>query len=211
MRAFVSFLVLGSSLVAQTTPEGIEFFEKKIRPMLAEKCYGCHNSKMKTPLGGLRLDTRDGLLQGGDSGKAIVPGDPAASRLVQAVSYKHELKMPPSGKLPDEQIADLEAWVKMGAPDPRDSEAARRRSRRRHMTGPRRANSGRFNRAKPPRFPPWRIRRWVQSPVDAFILSKLEQQGLEACRAGGSTYAAPASHLRSDRTAADPGRDWTRS
>ena len=62
-------------------------------------CYGCHNSKMKTPMGGLQIDTRDGLLRGGDSGKAIVPGDPATSRLVQAVSYTHDLKMPPSGKL----------------------------------------------------------------------------------------------------------------
>src|SRR6187431_1925599 len=104
---------------ADPTPEQIEFFEKSIRPVLAGKCYGCHNSKMKTPLGGLRLDSRDGVLQGGDSGKAVIPGDVNGSRLLQAVSYKHALKMPPSGKLPDEDIDKLTAWVKMGAPDPR--------------------------------------------------------------------------------------------
>ena len=109
---------------ADPTPQQLEFFEKKIRPVLAEKCYACHNSKMKTPMGGLRLDTRDGLLHGGDSGAALVPGDSDTSRLVRALSYKHELKMPPSGKLPDNVIADFAAWVRDGAPDPRAASPA---------------------------------------------------------------------------------------
>ena len=105
MRVLISWLILGSCLAgAQTASDPVEFFEKKIRPVLAEKCYGCHSSKIKSPLGGLRVDTRDGLLRGGDSGKAIVAGDPAASRLIQAVSYKRDLKMPPAGKLPDQQL-----------------------------------------------------------------------------------------------------------
>ena len=125
MRAIVSYLILGSSFAAAQIPaEQIEFFEKKIRPVLAEKCYGCHNSKMKTPLGGLRVDSRDAFLRGGDSGPAFVSGDPDASRVIQALSYKHELKMPPTGKLPDQQIADFAAWIKMGAPDPRDARSA---------------------------------------------------------------------------------------
>src|SRR3954468_16074064 len=110
MRGLVPGLILGACFAAAQTPDSTEFFEKKIRPVLAEKCYGCHNSKMKAPMAGLRIDTREGLLKGGDSGTAIVPGDPAASRLIQAISYKHDLKMPPTGKLADEQIADLEAW-----------------------------------------------------------------------------------------------------
>src|SRR3954454_18496794 len=123
MRALVVYLVVGVSFAAaQPASDGIEFFEKKIRPVLAGKCYGCHNSKMKAAMGGLRVDTSEGLRKGGDSGPALVAGDPVSSRLIQAVSYKHDVKMPPTGKLPDEQIADLEAWVKMGAPDPRVTE-----------------------------------------------------------------------------------------
>jgi hypothetical protein len=178
MRAFVSYLVLGSSLVAQTTPEGIEFFEKKIRPVFAAKCYSCHNSKMPTPLGGLRVDTRDALLKGGDSGKVIVPGDPASSRLVQAVSYKHELKMPPTGKLTDEQIADLEAWVKMGAPDPRTGDAPPQVTKKGiDFTEARKFWA--FHPVQRPAIPAVKNKKWVQSPVDAFLLAKLEQQGLE--------------------------------
>src|SRR5688572_5467221 len=110
-------------IAADPAPAQLEFFEKKIRPVLAEKCYACHNSKMKTPMGGLRLDTRDGVLHGGDSGAALVPGNPEASRLVRALSYKHDLKMPPSGKLADPVIADFAAWVRDGAPDPRTGAA----------------------------------------------------------------------------------------
>ena len=122
LRYEALWLVLVSACLpaAEVTAEQVEFFEKKIRPVLVEKCYSCHNSKMKTPMGGLRLDSREALLQGGDSGKAVVPGDPAKSRLVLAISYKHELKMPPTGKLPDDQIADLVKWVELGVPDTRD-------------------------------------------------------------------------------------------
>ena len=179
----VSILILGASLgAAEPTSEQIEFFEKKIRPTLAQKCYGCHNSKMKTPLGGLRLDSKEGLLHGGDSGKAIVAGDPAASRLVQAISYKQELKMPPSGKLTDEQIADLEAWVKMGAPDPRVAEAAPSTVAKKSYDWTEARKFWAFQPAKQPAVPNVANKRWVQSPVDSFIVSKLEQQGLEPAK-----------------------------
>src|SRR5579863_8524489 len=120
-------LLLGSCLAAsafaQIPADQVEFFEKKIRPVLAESCYACHSAKRVPPKGGLRVDTRDGLRKGGDSGPAIVPGDPAASLLVKAVSYQDpDLKMPPNGKLSDNEIADLAEWVKMGAPDPRDDD-----------------------------------------------------------------------------------------
>ena len=106
---------------AETTPAGGEFFEKKIRPLLVDHCYSCHSAKSEKIKGGLLLDTRDGLLKGGDSGPALVPGKPDQSRLIKAVRYTDkELQMPPKDKrLAAEQIADLEAWVKMGAPDPR--------------------------------------------------------------------------------------------
>ncbi len=117
--------ICAASLQAQITAEPTEFFEKKIRPVLAEKCYGCHGPESKPPAGGLRLYTRDGLRKGGNSGPAIIPGDPEQSILVEAISYRNpDFKMPPSGKLSDRQIADFKEWIKMGAPDPRGEETA---------------------------------------------------------------------------------------
>ena len=103
------------------TPQQSDFFEKKIRPVLVKDCYKCHSAEGGRIKGGLRLDTRDGLLKGGDSGPAIVPGNPDSSLLIRAVRYRdRNLQMPPDDKkLPAAQIADLEAWVRMGAPDPR--------------------------------------------------------------------------------------------
>ena len=113
-----------ASLRAQITAEQTEFFEKKIRPVLAQRCYGCHGPESKPPAGGLHVDSRAGLRKGGDSGPAVVPGDPERSLLIEAISYRNpDFKMPPSGKLMDQQIADLTDWVKMGAPDPRETAA----------------------------------------------------------------------------------------
>ena len=97
-----------------------EFFESRIRPVLAAKCYACHNSKMKEPKGYLTLDSREGVMKGGTLGPALVPGKPADSKLIHAMKYADpHLQMPPSGKLADEVIADFEAWIAGGAPDPR--------------------------------------------------------------------------------------------
>src|SRR5262245_31421514 len=100
----------------QQPAEQVEFFEKKIRPVLVESCYKCHSASAKKLRGGLRLDTRDGLLKGGDGGSVVTPGDPAASRLLKALRYE-ELQMPPDGKLPDRVIRDFETWIKQGAVD----------------------------------------------------------------------------------------------
>src|SRR3954454_20878978 len=100
----------------------IEFFERKIRPVLVAECYSCHSSGAKKVRGNLLLDTREGLLNGGDSGPSIVPGKPDESPLLEAL--RHEgLEMPPEGKLPDAVVADFERWVAMGAPDPRSGQA----------------------------------------------------------------------------------------
>jgi hypothetical protein len=94
-------------------------FESKIRPILVERCYECHSAEKKQK-GGLLLDTKEGMLKGGDTGPALVAGDPAKSLLITAVKWTDkDLQMPPKKQLTEEQIADLEAWVKMGAPDPR--------------------------------------------------------------------------------------------
>jgi hypothetical protein len=96
----------------------IEFFEAKIRPVLTKNCYGCHGGDLKSPMAGLFLDSRGGILTGGKSGPAIVPGNADASLLIRAVRYQGP-KMPPSGPLPEAVVADLVKWVGMGAPDPR--------------------------------------------------------------------------------------------
>src|SRR4029434_1201184 len=100
-----------------------EFFEKNIRPVLSSKCYKCHSAESKDVKGGLLLDTRDGIRDGGDSGHAVVPGDTDESLIIKALKWQDkDMRMPPQkegGKLPDNVIADFEQWIKMGAPDPR--------------------------------------------------------------------------------------------
>ncbi len=113
---------LSAAPAPKLTPAQSDFFEKKVRPVLVKECYKCHSAEAGRVKGGLRVDTRDGLLKGGDSGPAIVPGNPDRSLLVRAIRYRErDLQMPPDDKkLPASQIADLEAWVRMGAPDPRE-------------------------------------------------------------------------------------------
>src|SRR5438876_6768527 len=109
---------------------GVEFFERKIRPVIADNCYKCHSATAEKLKGGLKLDTRADVLKGGDTGPALIPGDVEKSLIIKAVRYTDEdLKMPPKNKkLSAEQIADLETWVKMGAPDPRTNGAAATKS-----------------------------------------------------------------------------------
>jgi len=119
----LSLLALGPwlSAAAAATPEQVEFFETRIRPVLAQECYECHSESGKRK-GGLLLDSRPGWQEGGDSGPVLVPGDPAASLLIQSIRHAHaDLQMPKNGAKLDEAIlADFERWVREGAPDPRD-------------------------------------------------------------------------------------------
>src|SRR5215203_5796507 len=104
-------------LGSQSLPsEQVEFFEKRIRPIFLERCQSCHNSKTHTA--GLNLTSASGLNRGSDSGRVIVPGEIEASRLLHVVSYKERIKMPPTGKLKEQEIQDLREWVKLGAPWP---------------------------------------------------------------------------------------------
>jgi len=116
-------LSVSTPLLAQTTD--VEFFEEKIRPVLVQRCYSCHNSKLAAPKGNLVLDTKEGLLKGGTSGPALVPGNPAESRLLKVMNYSDPLvQMPPSGKLPDAVLGDFTQWIANGAADPRVSAPA---------------------------------------------------------------------------------------
>ena len=104
---------------AEFSPADIDFFEKKVRPVLVRRCFECHSTKAEKLRGGLLLDSRAAALNGGDTGPAVVPGDVAKSPLVEAIGYQSEaLQMPPAGKLPATEIADLTEWVRRGAPFP---------------------------------------------------------------------------------------------
>ena len=117
-RLLFAFPLLCTALLAQV-PDAA-FFEAKIRPVLAGKCYGCHSSGLKAPMGGLAVDSKDALLKGGADGPVLAPGKPDESRLLKALSYTDpQLQMPPAGKLPDAVIADFRQWIANGAPDPR--------------------------------------------------------------------------------------------
>src|SRR6266404_3859650 len=100
-------------------PPDYQFFEQKVRPLLVERCFNCHSARAKKIKGELRLDSRDHILKGGESGPAAVPQQPDKSLLIQAVRYQNEtLQMPPKGKLPDRAVAILEEWVRRGLPFP---------------------------------------------------------------------------------------------
>ncbi|HEX3313688.1 MAG TPA: DUF1549 domain-containing protein, partial [Gemmataceae bacterium] len=158
-------------------PRGVEFFEKRIRPLLVEHCYRCHSATAGKVKAHLLLDTREGVLKGGDSGTALVAGKPSGSLLLKAVRYDTDLRMPPKGKLAAAEIADLEAWIRMGAPDPRDGKAAAV-----VVKTPIAVDAGKnlwaFRPvvAKPP--PAVRDTAWPLGDVDRFLLAPLEAKGL---------------------------------
>src|SRR5438477_13148837 len=123
--SFLISALAGLLMGVNARGQDFEFFERNVRPVFVEHCYKCHSAQAEKLKGGLLLDTREGLLIGGDSGPAILPGSPEKSLLIKAVRYTDkDLQMPPKNKkLSDAQIADLVAWVKMGAPDQRMTEA----------------------------------------------------------------------------------------
>ncbi len=157
-----------------------EFFEKEIRPLLVEHCSECHGRESQEA--GLRVDSREALLQGGDSGTALVPGDANASLLVQAVRYLGEPKMPPKGKLPAADIEKLERWVAMNAPWPAtgspapDSASARPAG---FAASDHQRAWWAFQPVANPSPPTVTREAWVRNDVDRFILAGLESQGLE--------------------------------
>src|SRR5260221_8005428 len=112
-------LALRAGADEQTDRAGLALFEKSVRPLLAQRCYTCHNASAGVTRGGLALDTKEGWMMGGNRGPVITPGQPDKSRLLKAVSYTDNLKMPPGGKLSDDQIEALKQWIQSGAPDPR--------------------------------------------------------------------------------------------
>ncbi len=181
LPALGALLGLPSALRAADAPaEGVEFFEKKVRPILVRHCYSCHSAQAKKLRGGLRLDSREALLAGGDNGAGLVPGRPDQSRLIEAIGYKNvELQMPPRGKLPDAAIADLTEWVNKGAPWPRQqtinpSSTVNGAFDLQH----RKRDHWAWQPIRPPSAPMVRNASWPRDPADRFILARLEDKGL---------------------------------
>jgi hypothetical protein len=147
---------------------GVELFEKSIRPLFAEKCQVCHGAAQQ--MGGLNLATAEGFRKGSQHGPLIAQGASENSRLLSAVSYEQPLKMPPSGKLADAELAALEKWVKLGAPWPEaDAKAARSQDGSAFWS---------FQPVKAHEPPQVKRSEWVRNEVDRFILTKIEAAGL---------------------------------
>jgi hypothetical protein len=174
-RALGAFVLsLGTAAVAAAgSPPQADFFERRVRPILSQHCFSCHGPKKH--MSGLRLDSRAGLLEGGDRGPAVVPGDPGQSLLVKAVRQQGGLKMPRRGKLSAQAVADLAAWVKMGAPWPQEKVVAGPAPKgdeawKRHWA---------FQPVRKPVPPTVKDTAWPADPVDRFVLARLEAKGLK--------------------------------
>jgi Protein of unknown function (DUF1553)/Protein of unknown function (DUF1549)/Planctomycete cytochrome C len=158
------------------TTDQLEFFEKSVRPLLIERCYECHSAKEVS--GGLRLDSQVGVAAGGDSGPAIVVGQPSQSRLIEAIRYENrDLQMPPNGRLSDAEISALVKWIELGAPDPRDTVPIAAPQ----PTGMSIEDGRNFWSMQPvaaPVIPQVTVANWVSTPLDNFVLAKLESKGL---------------------------------
>ena len=185
---WIAGAVAGWSAVAlpavEPAREHLDFFEKKIRPVLVERCYECHSAAAKKNKGGLTLDTRDGVLKGGDAGSVVAPGDPEKSKLIEAVRYKNrDLQMPPKSPLSSEQVRDLEQWVKLGAPDPR-TEAVAQTGGKRALTVEEGRQFWAFQPLANPSVPKVGNRQSaIGNPIDAFINAKLGEKKLAAAPA----------------------------
>jgi len=174
----VPWVILDTHSARGEQPEdraGIEFFERQVRPLLAKRCYECHSQQAKILQGGLRLDSRDAILTGGDSGPALLPGKPQESLILGALDFAGDVQMPPSGKLPADEIALLSEWVRRGAPMPHDSVTATAKKKWTLEEG------RKFWSFQPPRkqtVPTVSEADWPRRPMDAFVLAMLDRQKL---------------------------------
>ena len=157
-------------IVGLADDAAIQFFEKEVRPVLVEKCGRCHGGKKQS--GGLRLDSRAAMIEGGESSAAIVPGDVANSLLVSAIRRDGDLEMPPDEKLSDREIHALEQWIKLGAPWPKGKDshfATQKDAAREHWA---------FQPVKRPAIPNVKRADWIRTFVDAFVMEKLLENNL---------------------------------
>jgi hypothetical protein len=153
----------------------ITFFEKTIRPILINRCYECHSVESGKSKGGLQLDSRDAVLKGGDTGPALVAGNPDKSRIIESVRYHNQdLQMPPKGAMPAAEVKALEEWVKMGAPDPREAVASAKQHAPRVIDIAEGSKHWAFRPIAKPPVPAVK----AANPIDSFIVEKLAEKGL---------------------------------
>jgi mono/diheme cytochrome c family protein len=173
---------------------GLELFEQAIRPALIEHCYQCHAAEADELQGDLRVDFRDGLLRGGQTGPALVPGKPDESLLLAALKHE-DLQMPPERRLPDALIQQFARWIELGAPDPREAPSAEANARSDPAVSGIDWQAARqfwaFQRPVSARLPAVRTAAWPRSRIDYFVLAGIEQAGLTP-----NAPAAPAAWLR---------------
>ncbi|MFO1501877.1 MAG: DUF1549 domain-containing protein [Verrucomicrobiota bacterium] len=158
----------------------LDFFEKRVRPVLAEHCYACHSAESDKLKAGLRLDSREALLSGGDSGPAAVPGDPEHSLMIKAVRHlDKDLQMPPrKGKLPEDRIEDLARWVQIGLPWPAESQSRSGSAKRTFAITESDRAYWAFQPVRKPALPAVQNKAWIENGIDAFVLAQLEAKGL---------------------------------
>ncbi len=170
-------MVAGLCAAEEPSKQGLEFYEKNVRPILSEHCFECHSIEKSTSKGGLILDSRDGMQKGGDEGPAVVPGNLGKSLLIRSIHYTDpELAMPPKkkgGKISDAKIAILEEWVKMGAPAPAGSGNK--------LTGlsQKARDHWAFKPVQDSPVPTVKNAAWCKTPIDNFVMAKLEAAGLQ--------------------------------
>ncbi|WP_145348449.1 DUF1549 domain-containing protein [Rosistilla ulvae] len=210
--AAIAFLS-GNAANADPSAEGIRFFEQKIRPILVEHCYECHSADSASLSAGLMVDSQQGLLEGGDSGAAIVPGKPDESLLLESLRYDpYGYQMPPNGKLPVAVIADFEQWIRDGAPDPR-TETNPKPGKQSFDIDSRRSFWS-FQAPKESTAPRVQQSDWPRQKIDYFILAALEKAGFQPAaeadrrtlirRASLDLIGLPPSYEQVEQFAADP-------
>ncbi|MCA9015146.1 MAG: PSD1 domain-containing protein [Planctomycetaceae bacterium] len=167
-----------SAAEKQPNQQQIQFFEAKIRPLLIKHCYDCHGADEQES--GLRVDTFKGIAKGGKAGSLLIPGKPEQSLLITAVKYQSpDLQMPPDEKLSKQEIEDLTNWVKMGAPYPNaDLSLLRPAADKEKFDLEKERQFWSFQPVKKPALPAVKHKDWVKTPIDQFVLHKLEQAGL---------------------------------
>lgn len=158
------------------SPEAVERFEKHVRPLLAARCWRCHGAEASK--GGLRLHTAEDLAEGGDSGPAVVAGMPEKSRIIEAIRYQGELKMPPKGRLSSAEVAILTDWVRSGAPWPGAPSPKPVAAASSNADSQANEPSWALQPVRDPAPPEVARKEWPTSSIDRFILGSLERNGL---------------------------------
>ncbi len=169
---------VGVGRAAAASGSAVEFFEKEVRPLFVKHCFQCHSVNAKRLEAGLLLDSRAGQLRGGDSGPAIVPGNAAESRLIQAVRYQ-DFEMPPKGRLPDKDIETLSRWIEMGAPWPEEAEPTSNEKRETFDLEQRKSEFWLWQPVVDPTPPAVRNAAWPRSQLDRHILARLDEAGIQ--------------------------------